>query len=106
MDLENMKLLFRSKTIVDNLYQHVKLYKVFNNIWVKMYKNNKGIYVCLNKKELFGAFGDVWSKALKMCSNCQMRTVFFANVSKISSMSLKKETYISKNFQIICGEFI
>ena len=55
MYLENMKLLFKSKIIVDNLCQHVKLYKVFNNIWVKIYKNNKGIYVCLslNTKELF-----------------------------------------------------
>ena len=32
MDLENMKLLFKSKTIVDNLCQQVKLYEVFNNI--------------------------------------------------------------------------
>ena len=40
MNLENMKLLLKSKTIVDNLCQHVKLYEIFNNIWVKIYKNN------------------------------------------------------------------
>ena len=59
MDLENMKLLFKSKTIVDNLCQHVKLYIFFNNIWVKIYKNNKGIYGCLNTKGLFNVFCDV-----------------------------------------------
>ena len=54
-----MKLLFKSKTIVDNLCQHVKLYIFFNNIWVKIYKNNKGIYGCLNTKGLFNVFCDV-----------------------------------------------
>ena len=35
-----LKLLLKSKTIVDNLCQHVKLYEIFNNIWVKIYNNN------------------------------------------------------------------
>ena len=71
MDLENVKLFYKSKTVLVNLCQHKKLYEVFNEIWTTKHKNNKGIYVCLNKTEVYGAFRDAWSSTLKMYSNCE-----------------------------------
>ena len=82
MDLESMKLLYKSKTVLDNLCQHKTLYEVFNEIWKIIHKNNKGIYVCLNKTKFYGAFGDVWSRTLKMYSNCEADNCFLLETIK------------------------
>ena len=72
-----MKLLYKSKTVLNNLCQHKKLYEVFNEIWKTIHKNNKGIYVCLNKTEFCGAFGDVWSRTLKCIQTVKLMIVFY-----------------------------
>ena len=42
----------------------------------------------------------------KCAQTVKETTAFFVNISKMLSMSLKRQTYININFQIIYGEFI
>ena len=77
MELENFKLLFKSKKILENVYQNEKLYKVYDNVWLEIHQNQKGICVCCNTAEVFGAFNDFHSCTLKNCGQCTMENVFF-----------------------------
>ena len=52
MELENFKLLFKSKTFLENKYQHERLYRVSDNIWLEILQNQKGIYVSCKTTEL------------------------------------------------------
>ena len=76
MELENIKLLFKSKKIVDSIYQQKKLYEVFDNIWLEILQHHKDFYVYCRKKELFGALNDVWFRTVKMCGNCKNEHCF------------------------------
>ena len=42
----------------------------------------------------------------KCAQTVKETTAFFVNISKMLSMSLKRQTYKNINFQIIYGEFI
>ena len=52
MELENFKLLFKSKTFLEDKYQHERLYRVSDNIWLEILQNQKGIYVSCKTTEL------------------------------------------------------
>ena len=52
MELENFKLLFKLKKIIEYIYQNKKLYKVYDNVWLEINQNQKGIYVCCNTAEV------------------------------------------------------
>ena len=54
MELENFKLLFKLKKIVDKIYQQKELYEVFDNIWLEIPQDHGGFYVYCKNKELFG----------------------------------------------------
>ena len=45
MELENIQLLFKSKKILENVYQNKKLHEVYDNVWLEIHQNQKGIYV-------------------------------------------------------------
>ena len=77
MELEHFKLLFKSKTILENKYQRKKLYEVFDSIWLEILQNEKGIYVSCNTTELFDGFSDIHSHTLKNCGHCAMENCFF-----------------------------
>ena len=67
MELENFKLLFKSKNIFENVYQNEKLYEVYDNVWLEIHQNQKGICVSCKTAEVFGAFSDIHSRTLKNC---------------------------------------
>ena len=50
MELENFKL-FKSKAFLENKYQHVRLRRVSDNIWLEILQNQNGIYVSCKTKE-------------------------------------------------------
>ena len=77
MELENFKLLFKLKQILENVYQNKKLYEVYDNVWLEIHENQKGIYVCCNTAELFGAFSDIHSCTLKSCEQFSMEKCIF-----------------------------
>ena len=51
MELENLKLPFKLKTILDNMCQQKKLYEEFSEIWLEIWQNNKGIYIRVTTKD-------------------------------------------------------
>ena len=77
MELENFKLLFKSKKVHENIYQNKKLYKVYDNIYLEIHQNQKVIYVCCNTAELFEAFSDIPSYTLKTCGQCIIEKCIF-----------------------------
>ena len=106
IELENFKLLFKSKTFLENKYQHEKLYKVSDNIWLEILQNQKGICFLQNSRTS-DAFSDIHSCTLKNCGHCTMENCF--PLAKDVIMFLKnyvKKKYININFQITCWEFI
>ena len=88
IELENFKLLFKSKKILENIYQNKKLCEVYDNVWLEIHQNQKGIYVCCNTAELFGAFSDIHSHTLKNCGKCTMEKCIFC----------EKFNYVSEQF--------
>ena len=77
MELENIQLLFKSKKILENVYQNKKLHEVYDNVWLEIHQNQKGIYVWCNTAELFSAFSDIHSRTLKNCGQCTMEKNIF-----------------------------
>ena len=102
MKLENFKLLFKSKKIVDSIYQQKKLYKVFDNIWLEILQDHKGFYVHCTNKELFAALNDVMTQS-ECVVLAKMKIVLCANVLDLFLKNLLKQMYINRK---IYGTFI
>ena len=88
MELGNYKLLFKSKKIIDNIYQHKKLCNVYYCVWLEIRQNQKGVYVCCNTAKRFGAFSDIHSPTLKNCGHSTMKNSIFC----------EKFNYVFKQF--------
>ena len=69
MELKKFQDQFKSREVINQLYSYKKLFKVFEktDIWLKIFKNNKGFYVCVDKLE-----GEkIWFGICKLCPlNC------------------------------------
>ena len=89
MELKKFQDQFESREVIDQFYSYKKLFKVFEktNIWLEIFENNKGFYVCVDKLEV----DKIWFGICKLCSlNCSW-------CEKKDCYSCQRYDFIKKN---------
>ena len=103
MELKKFQDQFESREAIDQFYSYKKLFKVFEktNIWLEIFENNKGFYVCIDKLEVEKIWFGICKLCSLNCSWCEKNRLLFMSKIRFHTKTMLGKQRKRKKFKLV-----